>query len=463
MNFLFGPVGKMARNATFPYALQVLMLLVFAYLVITGWGVGNDVSDMSYLKILRKTNSSTLLIWGIWWPLMIIGVVALGRVWCTVCPMELVNNLTHRVSSRLGLSRVSLPAWLRAGYLIFLLYLALQLLVGGISLHRVPGFTSYMLIAILALAAISGVVFKEPRSFCKGFCPANLLLSVYGRFSPVQLDTLAPGVCRSCRSRDCMRADALKKWNGQSCASRVPAFDREQGDACVLCFQCVKACPHDNVGFGITTGQSPARRRPVLTVAESLFVILASGFITHEVFTEIKPMEWIFHWPVERFYSWAGVAISWDWVHTFWYLFLFPFALWFLILGIIRLFEHRNSFWELLTMAATSAAPIIATAHVAKALAKLNSWAGFLPMSLAQPGGIPNADSIFNKTLAAPGLVVPYQLVGIIVIVLILLGSIFALRELRKIPNGTLIPSRISVLVIGLMYTAVFAFWPFIH
>jgi len=80
----------------FPYIFQVLMLAVFITLIIIGWQIytPENVND----KLFAKTNIVTLLIWGIWWPLMIWLAVTMGRVWCMICPLELVSNITERLS-----------------------------------------------------------------------------------------------------------------------------------------------------------------------------------------------------------------------------------------------------------------------------------------------------------------------------------------------------------------------------
>ena len=46
-------------------------------------------------------------------------------------------------------------------------------------------------------ALVTGLVFRQPRSFCKAFCPSGALLSVYGRYNPVQLEARDPQGLRS--------------------------------------------------------------------------------------------------------------------------------------------------------------------------------------------------------------------------------------------------------------------------
>lgn len=99
-------INGLFHSRWFPLVPQIVMLTAFGLLVAGGIGVSTD--DMAFAKVLRNTNLANLVVWSYWWPLVIAGAVLSGRVWCMVCPMELVTSL----ASRLGLRRKSI---LRAG------------------------------------------------------------------------------------------------------------------------------------------------------------------------------------------------------------------------------------------------------------------------------------------------------------------------------------------------------------
>lgn len=56
-------------------------------------GLAADTGDMKFAKVLRNTNLANLIVWSYWWPIIILSAIFLGRVWCMVCPMELVTTL----------------------------------------------------------------------------------------------------------------------------------------------------------------------------------------------------------------------------------------------------------------------------------------------------------------------------------------------------------------------------------
>ena len=64
------PVQRLVHWPLFPVALQVLTLGAVVLLAGNGWGIGLAESA-DELKTLRKTNLTTLVVWGLWWPAMV--------------------------------------------------------------------------------------------------------------------------------------------------------------------------------------------------------------------------------------------------------------------------------------------------------------------------------------------------------------------------------------------------------
>ena len=158
----FRPVSWLLHWPGFPYIFQVAMLIIFIYLAWLAWGVhappGVDA------KLFAKTHLATLMIWGIWWPAMIWVAVLLGRAWCMVCPLELVSNVSERAAKALGFRQRPLKKWVISGVFIVFLYGLIQILVAGAHINRVPAYTSWFLIGLLAAAFITGLVFKDRAS-----------------------------------------------------------------------------------------------------------------------------------------------------------------------------------------------------------------------------------------------------------------------------------------------------------
>ena len=101
-------IRNLLTSRWFPILPQLIMLTAFGLLIAGGLRVTTD--DADFAKILRNTNLANLLVWSYWWPLVIIAAIILGRVWCMVCPMELIAYLAGRV----GLRR-KIPPFFRSG------------------------------------------------------------------------------------------------------------------------------------------------------------------------------------------------------------------------------------------------------------------------------------------------------------------------------------------------------------
>ena len=451
------PVRAVALRSWFPVLLQLAALVAVGGLVVTGFGVGLGVNS-DLLLTLRKTNLTTLVVWGLWWPGMIIAAVALGRVWCTVCPMELLNRVGEGVARRLGLPRIRLGRFLRAGWLVVISYLALQVLVAGWAIHRMPHYTAVFLLALLGAALVTGLVFRESRSFCKAFCPAGALLSVYGRTTPFQLDVRDPSNCERCSTKDCVRAKNRRRFDKRSCPSLLRPFRRNVSDGCVLCLQCAKVCPHANVGFGLVSTQARIRRKGLLRPYEAAFVMVALGFVSHEVIGEVKWLDAFFHCAPTALAKLAP-ALPFHGVEALWFLVLFPGVVWTLVAAVGFIGGHRAGLRSLLLAAATGAAPIVAIAHLAKAAAKISSWIGFLPLALSDPNGLHAFRRITEGTLATPASLLGLTLVGWTMLAMTVLIAWRASRWARQLPSDSVVAAKAGLGGACLLFSAVLILW----
>lgn len=452
------PVRAVVWWTGFPVALQMVGLGVLVWLAWNGFGVGQEQSERE-LMILRKTNLTTLVVWGLWWPGMIAVALLAGRLWCTVCPLELVNRIGDAVARRVGWPRARLRRWMRAGWIIVALYLLVQVLVIGISLHRVPHLTAIMLLTLLGLALATGLVFRDPRSFCRAFCPAAALLSVYGRYTPVQLEARDASVCEQCPGKDCAADRNRRRFDKRSCPSLLRPYRRQASDGCVLCLQCTKSCPHDNMGFGVTRSEAPIRRKTLLKPFEAAFVMVVLGFVAHEATGEVKWLDGYFHAIPLALQSLAP-GIAFGWVEALWFLALFPLLVWGAAAGLACLLGHRAGWRSLVLAAATGAAPIVAIAHLAKAIAKMSSWSGYLPLALRDPEGVSTFHKLtVERTVSEPGKLVALWVLGWIMLGVTLVMGWRAWRWVQEVPMDSQAAARAGMVTSAAIYTAVLAAW----
>jgi polyferredoxin len=447
----------MIGSRLFPVILQAGMLVLLGLLALNGLGLGLGMSSEE-LMAFRKANLTTLVVWGLWWPGMIAVALVFGRAWCTVCPLELVHRAGDAIARAVGWPRARLGRLLRAGWMIVAAYLVMQILVAGVSLHRVPHYTAILLLALLGGALLTGLIFRQSRSFCRAFCPAGALLSVYGRYTPIQLEARDPSVCESCPTKDCIRSKNRYRFDKRSCPSLLRPFHRGPSDGCVLCLQCAKVCPTDNIGVGLVTREAPVRQKALLQPYEAAFVMVALGFVAHEVIGEVAWLDSMFHFVPGQLAALVP-AVPFGWFEALWFLVLFPLAVWAAIAGASHLAGHRAGLRSLLLAAATGAAPVVAIAHLAKAVAKISSWGGYLPLSLRDPRGVDTLRHFADRSLSAPTALVGLTVVGWVMLALVLVIAWRALRWARQTPAEANTAARVGLAGAAALFTAVLTIW----
>jgi len=453
------PARWLLRRAGFPLLLQGLALAAMLYLLVNGWGAGSGMSGAE-LKLLRKTNLTTLAVWGLWWPVMIGLTLALGRVWCTVCPLELAHRAAEALARRIGWPRARLGAWLSSGWATVLGYLVLVVLVSAYSLHRRPDGTAIMIAVLLGVAVLAGLIFREPRALCQAFCPAAALLSAYGRQTGLQLDTRDPAVCDSCQSKDCAAAANRFRFDARSCPSLIRPYRRDPADGCVLCLQCAKICPHDNLGYGRVPPEAGSRRVALLRPFETAFVLLVSGWISYEVCSEVSWLKAVFLAPAQGVAELVP-ALGSAWSATLWRLGLVPLILWGLAALLGLALGGRERIGRMLGAAATAAVPVIAAAQLAKGAAKLAAWAGFLPGALSDPRGLQTFDRLLGHAEQWPARLYPLWLAGGFGVVLVLALALWSWRRIGALPETSRPAARAGLIVFTLLYLPVLVCWLF--
>lgn len=437
--------------------LQAVALGAMAGIAAVGYGVTPQETSIATLT-LRKTNLATLVVWGLWWPTMILLVVGCGRLWCAVCPLELANRLGGALARFVHWKPRYLGRSLRSGWGTVAAYVTLQVLVAGWAIHRVPHYTAVFLIVLLLSAVATGFAFRDERSFCSGFCPSAALLSVYGRMSPVRLGVRDADLCRRCSSRDCVATRNRHRLDGRSCPSLLRPYALAKAADCQLCMQCAKACPKHNIGVGLGVAPDALDEPNRLRAFEIAFVVIALGFVAHETAGESPALGRIFQLP-PALLAQAAPGLSPRWLDPLWFLVVFPMLAWGALLVLARIAGAKGPWSMLLAEASAAAAPVIAVAHVGKALAKLNSWAGYLPQALVDPSGLETGRRIADGMLEAPVPLLAKSTIGVFVICLLAAAVLFMSRKAFDRPTAASPASWVGLVAPSLLFLTIFVGW----
>lgn len=422
-------VRKWVQWRGFPYVFQAAMLAVFIALAVISWGV--HAPEGVNAKLFAKTNLATLLIWGVWWPGMVWMAVLLGRAWCMVCPLELVSNVSERLARALKLPQRPLRKWIASGGIIVGLYALIQMLVAGAHINRVPAYTSWFLVGLLAMAALTALVFKD-RAFCRGFCPVGLLLGTYGRGGMLAVRAGSGATCQGCTGKDCIMSCNRTRSDARSCPSLLNPPKLASNKDCLVCGQCIKSCQPDNMRL-LLRRPFPASdvREALASWPVTLFVMLVSGFVTWELFTEWPAAEKVFLMPPEWLANSLGVPSAAGWLKGAWALTVVPLVLWSLLAGAVRLFGGEQRISAIWRRLALPLAVVVSVGHMSKGLAKFVSWSPFLPTALVEPTGLETVKAIGAKSMTVPSPWLGLSTVAVVSLALVCVALALGTREYR--------------------------------
>ncbi len=253
-------VARILRDRKFQFLLILPNQIIF-WLVI-GIGLVGTVDP--------GLNFATAITWYLWFCLVFVMMVVVGRAWCAMCPFggfgEWVQRHTFfkRTTKSIGLGLKMPESVAQYGFLLSVAaFLALTWIEEFFNIAGPgnPADTSFMVLGIVSSALLFFLVF-ERRTFCRYVCPLSALIGSVGSMGSVAgFRTRDREVCQSCTTKDCMRGDA----DGYGCPWYTWPGSADSNLSCGLCSECYKACPSDNIGLylqkPLTSVVMPSRRR----------------------------------------------------------------------------------------------------------------------------------------------------------------------------------------------------------
>ncbi|MFC7483292.1 4Fe-4S binding protein [Luedemannella flava] len=258
----YRPVARFVRSRWYPGVFQWAAAAVFA-VVVYQLLLGPDSAH---------ENLGTALVWVMWWPLIPIVFVALGRFWCAVCPFGKLSDLVQRL---VGAQR-PVPRFLKR-YGIWIIDAQFIFITWGDHVWGIvesPWGTGILLLLLITAVVASGAFFQR-RTFCRYLCFLGGLSGNYARTGALTLRA-NPDVCRTCTSRAVC-------FNGGDKAPACPLFEfprtMDSSANCNLCANCIKNCPNDAISVTVRKPSSELWfiRRP--RVEESALAMAIMGIV----------------------------------------------------------------------------------------------------------------------------------------------------------------------------------------
>lgn len=270
---------RLLQSRLYPGLLQAVTALVFTvvlYELVAGPSTAHD-------------NFGTAMTWVLWWPLIPIFFLALGRFWCAICPFATVSDLVQKV---VGHNR-SVPAFLKKYgiWIIDALFILITWADHVFGIVESPRGSGYLLMGII-LGVVTAGVFFERRTWCRYLCFLGGLSGNYSRAGALELRA-TPSKCARCNMQACYR--------GNEKAPGCPMFEfprtMDTNARCNLCGYCVKSCPNGSIRIStrVPTRELWFIRRPKFEEAFLACVIMGVVFVQNITMLEIWPpiLSWL--------------------------------------------------------------------------------------------------------------------------------------------------------------------------
>jgi polyferredoxin len=235
-------VRGIVRARSFQFFLRLPFVFLFLFIIFAGL-FGSQTPGR---------NIAPLLTWTIWWAALILFILFMGKIWCLVCPWNAIAEWLQRLTlwdkkeTTISLN-FRWPRKLRNIYLATGLFVGLTWLELGFGVTLSPLATAGLGLLILAMTVVPALYFDR-KPFCRYGCLVGRVSGLYALFSPVELRSRNREVCRTaCRTKDCIRGNE----RGYGCPTNEYLGAMDLNTYCILCSECIKTCPHDNVVFNL--------------------------------------------------------------------------------------------------------------------------------------------------------------------------------------------------------------------
>lgn len=230
-NFLTMPlIGRLLRWRWGRLVGQLLLLLAALLLIYDGF-TGPK---------LAPENLATVVVWVHYRGFLVFALLFFGNLFCMNCPFTLPRTLAHKLS----LAGWRWPRRLRNKWTAVTVLILYFWLYEWLDLWASPAITAWLIIGYFVAAFVLEALFTE-SPFCKYVCPLGTFNFVSSTLSPLQISVSSRDTCRTCIGKECINGSAQTL----GCGTQLFAPQITSNMDCILCLDCARACPHDNVAL----------------------------------------------------------------------------------------------------------------------------------------------------------------------------------------------------------------------
>ncbi|RHW38890.1 4Fe-4S binding protein [Neobacillus notoginsengisoli] len=264
-------IKKFMQSRWYPGIFQWIVIMVFSYIVF----------ELVAGTVNPSKNFGTTMTWVLWWPIIPILFIALGRFWCAICPFGKLSDIVRKLVG----SERPMPKFLKKYgiWMIDLFFIMITFSDHVWGIVESPRGSGYLLLVLVTMV-VGTSVFYERRTFCKTLCFLGGLAGNYSRAGSLELRG-TPEICKTCKSQSCFK--------GSDKAEGCPMFQfvrtMDSSAECNVCANCIKNCPNDSIrlSFRKPTKELWFIKNPKLEHAALAAVIMGIVFVQNITMLEI--------------------------------------------------------------------------------------------------------------------------------------------------------------------------------
>lgn len=255
--------------------LQLPLLLLALFVIVDGL-TGRQ---------LAPRNVATTATWLHYRGLVVLALAIFGNAFCAACPLMLTRGASRALKRFVG-ADVRFPRALRNKWFVLGLTLAYFIAYEAFDLWASPWLTAWLAIGYFGAALVVDTLFPA-GTFCRYVCPLGNFNFALSTVSPTQVVAVDPDVCRRCVHKPCLHGRVSAESEPASATAAAVAaavrlapsrtafiptseivapngagyFPGCESDLlvptitsnldCTYCFNCVRACPYDNVALSV--------------------------------------------------------------------------------------------------------------------------------------------------------------------------------------------------------------------
>ena len=264
-------IKTLMRSRWYPGIFQWPTLMVFLLIMF----------ELLLGPTIPHDNFGTALTWVLWWPLIPIIFLFVGRFWCAICPFATINDLVQKF---VGSNRPA-PKFLKK-YGIWIIDAMFIFVTWSDHVWGVvenPVGSGALMLTLTTGVVVSGSLW-ERRTFCRYICFLGGLSGNYARAGMLAVRG-TPEICAKCTAASCFK--------GTDRAPGCPLFEfpktMTSSANCNVCASCIKNCPNDSIQIQLRppTQELWFIRKPRLEEAFLSAVIMGIVFVQNVTMLEV--------------------------------------------------------------------------------------------------------------------------------------------------------------------------------